>query len=106
VRPGRYGSVYEIRTYEMVPGGLPAALAGWQAAVPERVKLSPLIIAMYALDGPSRITHIWPYPGLDARMAIRKQAYASDVWPPRGTPENIREGTSTIAFPTDFSPLA
>jgi hypothetical protein len=106
VEPGHYGKVYEVRDYHLRPGGLPATLEGWQRAVPERVRLSPLTIAMYALDGPARITHIWPYPGLDARVAIRRESYDRGIWPPPGAPEQILKATSTICFPTSFSPLA
>lgn len=68
VVPGKYGSVYEIRTYRLKHGGVAPAIAAWEAAIPERVKLSPLSIAMYSLDGPPRFTHIWPFASLDARV--------------------------------------
>jgi hypothetical protein len=106
VKPGQYGKVYEIRDYRLRPGGLPATIAAWERAVPARTTLSPLTVAMYALDGPTRITHIWPYPGLDARVAIRKDSYDRGIWPPPGAPEQIVEATSTIGIPTPFSPLA
>jgi hypothetical protein len=64
VVPGKYGKVYEFRTYHLKPGGLPPTIAAWEAALPERNKLSPLIINMYALDGAPRNTHIWPYARL------------------------------------------
>lgn len=50
------------------------AITGWEAAVPGRIELSPLTIAMYALDGPQRITHIWQFPGHDARVEIRRES--------------------------------
>ena len=105
VRPGNYGPVYEIRNYLLRPGGLSATIAGWEAALPGRTALSPLSVVMYTLDGPIRLIHIWPYPGHDARVAIRRESYAKGLWPPAGGPENILEGTSTIAIPVPFSPL-
>jgi NIPSNAP protein len=107
VTPGKFGKVYEIRSYRLKHGGIPATIAAWQAAVPERIKLSPLVVAMYALDGPPRFTHIWPYAGLDARSAIRADAVAKGVWPPKGGPEWLTgDMRSTIVLPTAISPLA
>lgn len=105
VRTGEFGPVYEIRDYHLRPGGLPATLAGWRRALPGRHRVDPLTVAMYALDGPDRIVHIWPFHGLDERVAIRRDLYASGQWPPPGAPEQILEATSMIAWPTAFSPL-
>ncbi|MDR6872736.1 hypothetical protein J2Y55_003755 [Bosea sp. BE125] len=107
VKPGKLGKVYEIRTYKLKPGGVPATIAAWEAAVPERVKLSPLVIAMHALDGPPRFTHIWPFASLDARASVRADSVAKGIWPPKGGPEWLTgEMHSTIALPTVISPLS
>ncbi|MCO5973623.1 NIPSNAP family protein [Actinoallomurus soli] len=105
VEPGEYGSVYEFRTYELKIGGLAPTMAGWKAAVPARTAMYPLTAAMYGLDGVPRITHIWPFPDFNARIAIRKESYDTGIWPPRNGPENIAHATSTIAIPTPISPL-
>ena len=105
VKPGAYGKIYEFRTYKLIPGGLPPTLAGWEAAMPAREPMSHLVINMYALDGAPRITHIWPYAGVDERFAIRAKSYADGIWPPKGGPEHILEATSTIALPELYSPL-
>jgi NIPSNAP len=106
VKPGKYGKVYEFRTYRLKPGGLPPTIAAWETAMPARAKLSPLVINMYALDGAPRITHIWPYASLDARAAIRTDAVAQGIWPPKNAPEQFYQATSTIGWPTAASPLA
>jgi len=106
VRPGAYGKVYEFRTYKLKPGGLPPTLAGWEAAMPAREPMSHLVINMYALDGAPRITHIWPYTGMDERFAIRARSYAEGIWPPKGGPEQILEATSVIALPEPYSLLS
>ena len=62
--------------------------------------------ALDALDGAPRITHIWPYASLDARAAIRADAVAKGVWPPKNAPEQFFAATSTIGHPTAASPLA
>ncbi|POR54055.1 NIPSNAP family protein [Bosea psychrotolerans] len=107
VEPAKLGKVYEIRTYKLKHGGVPATIAAWEAAVPERVKLSPLVIAMHALDGPPRFTHIWPFASLDARASVRADSVAKGIWPPKGGPEWLTgEMHSTIALPTAISPLS
>ncbi len=106
LRTGARGPVYEVRTYRLKLGGLPPTLAGWQEAIePAREYTDRLVINMYALDGPPRITHIWGFTDLGQRSALRAAAYSSGVWPPRGGPEQIQEATSTIALPMTGSPL-
>jgi hypothetical protein len=105
VRPGSYGGVYEFRTYHLKIGGLAPTMAGWQKALPERTNIHPLITNMYALDGVPRITHIWPFPSLNDRLSIRREAAERGLWPPENGPENIAFATSTIAMPTAISPL-
>jgi hypothetical protein len=106
VQTGSFGGIYEFRTYQLRPGGLPPTLAGWEKAIqPAREYTRHLIINMYALDGPPRITHIWGFQSLEERAALRAKFYAAGLWPPQGGPEQILEATSTIALPEDNSPL-
>ena len=42
IKTGLFGSVYEIRTYRPKHGGIEPTIAAWEAAIPARVKLSPL----------------------------------------------------------------
>jgi hypothetical protein len=106
VEPKSFGPIYEFRTYRLKPGGLPPTLHGWENAIePAREYTSHLVINMYAIDGPPRITHIWGFASLEQRAALRTKFYAAGLWPPHGGPEQIIEATSTIALPADFSPL-
>jgi hypothetical protein len=98
-RPSAHAA-YEFRTYKLKPGGLPPTLAGWAAAIaPAKDYTAHLVINMYALDGPPRITHIWGFETLAQRASLRAAAYSAGIWPPEGGPENIIEATSTIALP-------
>lgn len=99
-RPVAHGDVYEFRTYKLIPGGLPPTLAGWEAAIaPAREYTAHLVINMYALDGPPRITHIWGFESLAQRASLRSDAFSAGVWPPKGGPDNVREAVSVIAMP-------
>lgn len=106
IRTGDRGGVYEIRTYRQKPGGLPPTLAAWEAAIePARAYTQHLVVNMYALDGAPRITHIWGFPSLEERAALRARAYEAGIWPPKGGPDQIAEATATIALPQGRSPL-
>lgn len=106
VQPGRYGEVYEIRTYRLRHGGVPATIAAWEAAIPARTRFSPLIMAMYALDGAPRFTHIWPYKSLNDRATVRAETVAKGVWPPKGGPDWLTgEMKTIIAVPAAISRL-
>ncbi|QBY56477.1 NIPSNAP family protein (plasmid) [Cupriavidus oxalaticus] len=105
VRTGELGKVYEFRTYLLRPGGLQPTMAAWEAAMPARSLLSPLVVNMFALDGQPRITHIWPFASADARAEIRAKSYADGIWPPKGGPDQFFDAVSVLAYPTDFSPL-
>ena len=106
INTGDCGGVYEVRTYRLKPGGLPPTLTGWKAAIePARRYTDHLVVAMYALDGAPRITHVWGFKSLEERAELREWAYGAEVWPPKGGPEQILEATSTIALPQSRSPL-
>lgn len=107
VRPGKFGAVYEIRTYKVKLGAHDPLVQAWEAALPARLKLSPLLVAMITHDGPQRLTHIWPYASLNDRAAIRAEAVSSGVWPPKGGPSFLTgDMRSTIVVPAAFSPLS
>lgn len=103
---GEFGPYYEVRVYGMKPSGVRAVIDAWEGAVPARSEISPLTVAMYALDGATpRFMNIWPYPSLDERNAARGLAAQRGIWPPKGGPENLTTLESGIYLPADFSPL-
>ncbi|SNQ51678.1 NIPSNAP family containing protein [Frankia canadensis] len=102
---GSFGSIYEIRDYHLRPGGLPATIAAWRERLPGRQRVDPIAVVMYALDGPARIVHIWPFESLDQRVAVRRDLYERGLWPPPGALEQILDAESTMAWPAPFSPL-
>jgi len=106
IRAGAFGGIYEFRSYRLKPGGIAPTMAAWENAIgPAKEYTDHLVINMYALDGPERITHIWGFTSLDQRAALRADAYAAGVWPPKGGPEEIIEASSAIGVPEAYSPL-
>lgn len=106
IEAGKHGSVYEIRIYGIKATGLKGTIDLWREAVPERAKVSPLLSAMYAIDGDlPRFLHIWPFASLDERMARRYRSVELGIWPPKGGPAHLTSLSSAIYLPTAFSPL-
>ncbi|MCB5204399.1 NIPSNAP family protein [Neorhizobium sp. T786] len=106
VEPGTYGPIYEFRTYRTKINGIVPTMEKWAEAVPPREAYSKLTVAMYGLDGPPRLTQIWPYESLAARAEARSRSVADGKWPPKGGPDWLTpDMTSQIALPLSFSPL-
>lgn len=104
---GNLGKFYEVRTYQLTdaPEALPETISAWQDAVPARVVLSPLVVAMAALDGAKRIVHIWPFKSIEERQAVRATSFQTGVWPPKGTLQWIKAAANALYVPAAFSPL-
>jgi hypothetical protein len=105
VRPGAWGPVYEVRSYQLKADGVPATIAGWEKTLPGRVALSKPLVGMYSITGANpRFVHIWPYADLNQRQRIRGEAVEKGLWPPPGGSERLVEMQSEIYLPTAFSP--
>jgi hypothetical protein len=106
IKAGAFGPVFEVRTYTLKPDGLAKTIALWEAAVPNRIKLSPLLGALYGISGVTpRFVHIWPYGSLDARQSIRGEAVKAGVWPPPGGPDQLVSQQADVYFAAPCSPI-
>lgn len=106
IEPGSHGGFYEIRRYEIAAGGTPETSEAWSKVYERRNQISKLLLVMTSLDTiPTRMVHIWPYGGLDERMAARAQASKEGLWPPPGGSDHLLSLQSEIFRPTAFSPL-
>ncbi len=104
--PGKLGPIYEMRIYTIKPGTLPDIMKGWEAKLPERQKLSPLVVAGHVdLGEANRFIHIWAYASLDQRAAVRAKAVQSGVWPPAGGADRLFTQANKILIPSAFSPM-
>lgn len=104
---GRHGPVFEWRTYQLRTDSVPAIREVWSEAVDARRALSPLVAAMASENGTLNVfVHVWGYESLAHRDAVRAEAVAKGVWPPRNAPPGtIVQEDSKILVPTSFSPL-
>lgn len=106
IKPGKYGPVYEVRTYVVKPDGLAGTIEAWRTTVPGRLALSPILTAMYSVTGrTARFMHIWPYATLEERRLLRTKAVETKVWPPAKGPEMLLQMQTDIYLPAAFSPL-
>jgi hypothetical protein len=102
----RQGPYFEVRTYRLKPSGVPRTMELWKKHLPERVKLSTPLAAMYSVTGiVPRFMHVWPYTSLDERHRIRSKSVEMGVWPPPGGPDHIVTMQSDIYLAAAFSPI-
>lgn len=105
MRPGSKAAFYEVRTYWLKPDALAPTMEAWRQALPERVKLSRLLMAMHSTGPTPRFMHIWPYDSLGDRQRIRAEAVERGLWPPRGGPGRLSAQQTDIYMPARFSPI-
>jgi hypothetical protein len=106
IEPGRYGGVYELRSYLLKPGTTRETIDIWAAALPARAALSKPLGAFYAVGGsPQKFIHIWPYDSADHRQTTRDRAIAEGVWPPKGGAARLLYQENSLLIRTAFSPL-
>ena len=105
--PRELGGIYEIRSYTVAAGNIPAMIERWTPAIEARVKLSPLVAAWYSELGTlNKWVHIWAYKDALERQRIRADAIARGVWPPKGPPAvDLLRQENMLVVPAAFSPL-
>ena len=109
VAPSSTGNIYELRNYRGKPaGGLKQWLDAFTAVLPAREKHSK-IVGLWTTEAgqPNEACHIWAYPDLNARAAVRAAAMKDPVWQEflgKG-PGFLEEMHSTIMLPAPHSPL-
>ncbi len=80
VAPGRIGPFFELRYYTLKQGMLADQQKAWEAAIPARMKLSPVVLAGGVEFGQANgFVHIWAYKSLEQRMQIREEARCKGI---------------------------
>ena len=107
LEPGKFGPIYELRSYIVKPGTIPGTIKRWEAALEGRLKLSPLAAAMYTDTGHlNKFIQLWPYESLQHRQEVRETAVKTGVWPPPADgPSTLVSQESSILLPAPFSPM-
>ena len=103
---GKVGPIFELRYYTLKPRTLPEVAKRWEQALPERTKLSPLVLAGGVEFGRANgFVHIWAYSSLDQRAQVRGEASKRGIWPPPGGGDHLLTQENKILLPAAFSPL-
>jgi hypothetical protein len=103
---GARGPWFEVRDYDLAPGGLLPLLDLWRPALPARLAIAPMLTALYAVSGRMpRFLHLYPWPSLEERARVRHAARAVG-WPPAGAHRHIVAQETTIYQAAPFSPGA
>jgi len=113
IQPGRMGPLFEIRTYTVLPGQMPKVMKIWEAALPHRLAVGPVVAVWVQEHGDvSRFVHIWGYESFAHRDETRKKAQATGNWPPSahdkkqgGTGYELARQENRFVVPSAFSPL-
>jgi hypothetical protein len=104
-RPAKVGPIFELRYYTYKLGAMPQVAKNWEAALPARLKLSPLVLAGAVEFGRANgFVHVWAYESLDQRMKVRTAAIDAGIWPPPGGDSLVTQ-ENKILLPAAFSPL-
>ena len=100
--------IYEVRTYNLQPGSVPAFEENFAKALPYREKFSPLGAFWHTEIGPlNQVIHARPFEDLAERTRIRAEAAKNPNWPPKNPPEMYISMESEIFTPAPLMrPLA
>lgn len=96
--------IVEMVTEQAKPRCVPALEERYQAALPDRLQLSPLA-AFWKVDvgDVDSVVQLWPYESEAHRESVLAKAAELDGWPAK-VDDLVMERTSTILVPTPFSP--
>ena len=103
---GEKGPIFEWREYMVIPGMIPEVYKSWEKALPKRLEMSKLVMAMHTDAGAlNKFVHIWAYESLEHRAEVRGAAVAEGIWPPKSRVETLQMQTNKIVLAAPFSPL-
>ncbi len=93
-RLGEYGSIYEVRTYKVLPGKIPNVVAKWTENIGPRDELSPLAALFMTESGPlNEWIHMWAYKDMNHRAEMREKSHKLPNWPPGSRPFLVSQNT-------------
>jgi hypothetical protein len=88
--PGRFGRIYEMRTYTYRGADNESLIRAWEQKIGERRKLSPFIGAWSRImKDQIEWVHIWAYEDAAVRQDIREKAQSLGLWPPQRHPSVV-----------------
>ncbi|MBM3223122.1 MAG: NIPSNAP family protein [Candidatus Tectomicrobia bacterium] len=96
--------IYEFRTYDLKPRGVPEFERAFGEKLPGRQTYSPLCGLWHTEAGPlNQVLHVWPYEDIAQRTDIRAKAVAAGAWPPQAREPVVLNMNSEILYPAPFT---
>lgn len=105
--PGKYGNIYEMRTYTYEGVDNELLIKAWEVKIGERRKLSPFIGAWSrVVNGRTEWVHFWAYEDAAVRQDIREKAQSLGLWPPQRHPSVVLlKQENSLLIPAESSKL-
>ncbi|KAF8641007.1 hypothetical protein AX17_000652 [Amanita inopinata Kibby_2008] len=106
--PHAQGGIFELRSYQLKPGTLLEWESTWRRGIEARRKFVAPVGAWFSQVGRlHQVHHMWQYPNLGARKAMREKAWQLDGWAETvsKTSQLAKFMDSFILVPLPFSPL-
>ena len=107
--PERTPNIYEFRNYRAKPGG---AAQQWLQLFTKALEVRETyskIVGLWATEAPhvNEVCHIWAYPDLNARAAVRAAVGKDPAWQEflKSATGLLDEMHSTVMLPAPHSPL-
>jgi len=100
--------LYELRTYDVLPGRLSEYIGYMREAIEDREMRSPNFGFWSLAEGnPDKFLHLWAYRDFNDRLEIRRAALSDPSWQTylAGALPIVRRQRSFLMLPTAFSPL-
>ncbi|KAF5388582.1 hypothetical protein D9757_004722 [Collybiopsis confluens] len=106
--PHAQGGIFELRSYQLIPGTLLAWENTWRRGIDARRKQIAPVGAWFSQVGRlHQVHHMWQYPNLETRKVTREKAWQIDGWAETvdKTAQLAKFMDSFIMSPLDYSPL-
>ncbi|KAJ3763434.1 NIPSNAP-domain-containing protein [Lentinula raphanica] len=106
--PHAQGGIFELRTYQLIPGTLLAWEHAWRKGIDARRKFVAPVGAWFSQIGRlHQVHHMWQYPNLESRKETREKAWQIDGWAETvdKTSQLAKYMDSFILSPLSYSPL-
>lgn len=106
--PRTQGGIFELRSYQLLPGKLLEWEQTWRRGIEARQKFTAPVGAWFSQVGRlHQVHHLWQYPDLETRKAVREQAWQQDGWSDtvHKTAQLAKYMDAFVLTPLPFSPL-
>lgn len=106
--PRKLGGIFELRSYDLIPGKLLEWEQYWRQGIEcRRQVMEPVGAWFYQLGQLNRVCHLWQFADLEHRKLSREKSWELPGWAEttHETVKLVNNMESNILIPLDFSPL-